>query len=166
VVHVLARGQRHARVFHLAADRRDQPADREPGPERQPAGPKPPRHGIAGGHHRSTLLGWAAASPRARPPSTPAIPSRPATATGPEPLGGVRDRGPGRTAPPAPVAGPTPHTGFRTIGPVKPSHFPAAPRFVAPAEVARLAGMLACVPASLTARADEEKKEPLRLANP
>jgi hypothetical protein len=53
VVHVLARWQSHTRVFHLAADRRQNPADGEPSPQRSTQAPlEPARQSLAGGAHR------------------------------------------------------------------------------------------------------------------
>jgi hypothetical protein len=52
VVHILARRQRHPGVFHLATDRREQPADGQPGPERQAPASMATRRSLAGRDHR------------------------------------------------------------------------------------------------------------------
>jgi hypothetical protein len=54
VVHVLARGQRHARVFHLATRRRQQPAQSQGTPRRKAsdARPRPGQRSHARGPHR------------------------------------------------------------------------------------------------------------------
>ncbi len=52
IVHVLARGERHAGIFDLATGRREQPTDGQPGPQRQAAAPPAAQRLFAGGLHR------------------------------------------------------------------------------------------------------------------